>query len=57
LIHYRDNARKFEEVYEELWKPYGNKCDKQSDCVKIFLNSYSYSEKFMPCILFISFVS
>ncbi|GMT45318.1 MAG: hypothetical protein IEMM0006_1150 [bacterium] len=56
-MHYRDNARKFEEVYEKLRKPYGNKCDKQSDIVKIFLNSYGYSEKFMPCILFISFVS
>jgi len=56
-MHYRDNVRKFEEVYEKLWKPYGNKYDKQSDIVKIFLNSYGYSEKFMPCILFISFVS
>jgi len=56
-MHYRDNARKFEEVYERLWEPSGNKCDKQSDSVKIFLNSYDYSEKFMPCILFITFVS
>ena len=70
MMHYRDNASKFEEacqparqaclagwqVYEKRWKPYGNKYYKQSDYVKIFLNSRGYSEKFVPCTLFILFV-
>jgi len=53
----RDNTEKFEEGYEKLWKPYGNKPDKQSGSIKFFLNSFGYSEKFMPCTLFIAFVS
>ncbi len=50
----QENLKKY---MENSVNPYGNKCDKQSDIVKNFLNSYGYSEKFMPCILFISFVS
>ena len=39
---YRDKARKFEAVFETLWKPCGNKDNKRFDCVIFFSNSYGY---------------
>ena len=30
MKHYRDNVMKFGEVYGRLWKPFGNKDNKQS---------------------------
>jgi hypothetical protein len=47
---------KFEVVYEKLCEPQGNKDNKQSDFVKLFLNSECYSKIVMPRILFIIFV-
>jgi hypothetical protein len=47
---------KFEAVYEKLFEPIGNKDNKQSDFVKLFLNSECYSNIVMPRILFIIFV-
>ena len=46
----------FEGVYEKLREPSGNKGNKQSDFVKLFLNSECYSKIVMPRILFIIFV-
>ena len=47
---------KFEAVYEKLCEPLGNKDNKQSDFVKLFLNSECYSKIVVPRILFIIFV-
>jgi hypothetical protein len=47
---------KCEAVYEKLCEPLGNKDNKQSDFVKLFLNSEYYSKIVMPRILFIIFV-
>jgi len=46
----------FEAVYEKLCEPAGNKDNKQSDFVKLFLNSECYSKIVTPRILFIIFV-
>jgi hypothetical protein len=53
---YLDNKMKFEAVYEKLCEPLGNKDNKQSDFVKLFLNSECYSKIVVPRILFIIFV-
>jgi hypothetical protein len=47
---------KFEGVYEKVCEPLGNKDNKQSDFVKLFLNSECYSKIVTPRILFIIFV-
>ena len=47
---------KFEVVYEKLCEPVGNKDNKQSDFVKLFLNSECYSKIVTPRILLIIFV-
>jgi hypothetical protein len=47
---------KFEAVYEKLCEPLGNKGNKQSDFVKLFLKSECYSKIVVPRILFIIFV-
>ena len=53
---YLDNKRKFEGIYEKLCEPLGNKDNKQSDFVKLFLNSECYSKIVVPRVLFIIFV-
>ncbi len=46
---------KFEAVYEKPCEPIRNKDNKQTDFVKLFLNSECYSKIVMPRILFIIF--
>jgi hypothetical protein len=53
---YLDNKMEFEAIYEKLCEPSGNKDNKQSDFVKLFLNSECYSKIVVPRILFIIFV-
>jgi len=47
---------KFEALYGNLREPLGNKDNKQSDFVKLFLNSECVSKIVVPRILFIIFV-
>ncbi len=53
---YLDTKMKFEVVYEKLCEPIGNKDNKQSDFVKLFLNIRCYSKIVVPRILCIIFV-